>query len=200
MIGIGLTTFGNRITPALEMIRKYSDRDSRIVTIAKQGISEAKNACLALLDDCDDIFLFDDDCYPKWHGWEDPYMLSGWMHLSYTFNRKIVEKAKGITKYELPSGCMIYLRREVLDVVGGFDTEYKGYGYEHVDFSQRIFNAGLTEYPFADITNSNMFIHSMDEHKEVKTTVPNNIRAKNIPLNRKRLEDNKNSKEYKPYK
>ena len=76
MIGIGLTTFGNRITPALEMIRKYSDRDAKIVTIAKQGISEAKNACLALLDDCDDIFLFDDDCYPKWYGWEDPYMLS----------------------------------------------------------------------------------------------------------------------------
>lgn len=199
MIGIGLTVYGNRNTPALEMIRKFTP-DAKIVTINQKGIAKAKNMCLALLDDCDDIFLFDDDCFPMFYGWEDPYMLSGWNHLSYTFNRPIIEQNKSITKYAIPSGCMLYLRREVLDVVGGFDTEYKGYGYEHVDFSQRIFNAGLTEYPFADITNSNLFIHSMDEHKQISTTVSNQIRAANIRKNRERLQRNINSKEFKPYK
>lgn len=199
MIGIGLTTFGNRNTPALEMIRKYSP-DAKIITVAIQGIPEAKNACLAQLDDCDDIFLFDDDCYPKGYGWADPYMFSNWMHLSYTFGRTVIERTPSITKYEKPCGCMIYLRREVLDVIGGFDTEYKGYGYEHVDFSQRVYNAGLTDYPFADVTNSSLFIHSMDEHREVKTTISANIRAANILPNLQRLQEQINSKEFKAYK
>lgn len=199
MIGIGISTYGNRQTPALEMIRNYTP-DAKIVTVNMQGIPESKNACLALLDDCSDIFLFDDDCYPKCHGWYDPYILSGWNHLCYTFNRPVVDRTPSITKYEKPSGCMLYIRREILDVVGGFDTEYKGYAYEHVDYSQRIFNAGLTEYPFADVTGSNQFIHSMDEHREITTCVPHSIRRQHIAENMARLQANIGSKSYMPYK
>lgn len=201
MIGIGVTTYGNRpcAEKTLKMLRMLTPA-AKIVVVDKPGIPEAKNACLKLLDDCDHIFLFDDDCYPTKIGWYVPYVQSEHKHLCYTFNRKVLKTVNGVNHYELPSGCMLYVEKSVLSVVGGFDTEYKGYAYEHVDWSQRIFNAGLTEHPFMDFENSSDWIHSMDEHKEVETSVGMDIRIKNIGANRRRLKEQIKSKEFKAYK
>lgn len=198
-IGIGITTYGNRKTPALEMIRKYSP-GAKIVTVNQKGIAKAKNMCLALLDDCTDIFLFDDDCYPVKDNWHSLYTLSGIHHLSYTFGRRVLKEANGLTEYELPCGCMLYTKRECLDFVGGFDTDFEGYSYEHVNYSQRIFNAGLTPAPFMDVTQSKDYIYSMDEHKQIVSSVSIQDRSAGIATNAHLLMKNRNSEEWKPYK
>lgn len=198
-IGVGLTVYGNRQTPALEMIRKFTP-DAKIVTVNQKGIAKAKNMCLALLDDCDYIFLYDSDCYPKVEKWYEPYINSGIDHLSYTFDRKILNQSNGLTEYELPCGCMLYINRKCLDVVGGFDTDFEGYSYEHVNYSQRVFNAGLTPSPFLDVIDSHLLIHSMDEHKEIQSSVTQLERGLGIQANRQLFMKNRNSQEWKPYK
>lgn len=198
-IGIGLTTWGNRQTPALEMIRKFTP-DAKIVTVNQKGIAKAKNMCLALLDDCDHIFLFDDDTYPISGEWFVPYIASKEPHLSYTFDRKILNQSNGLTEYELPCGCMLYINRKCLDVVGGFDTDFEGYGYEHVNYSQRVYNAGLTSAKYLDITGSDKLIHSMDEHREISSSVSQLERGQGIQINRQLFMKNRNSQEWKPYK
>lgn len=198
-IGIGLTTYGNRNTPALGMIRKYSP-GAKIVTVNQKGIAKAKNMCLALLDDCTDIFLFDDDCYPKAKSWFTPYVFSGINHLSYTFNRKILNQANGLTEYELPCGCMLYINRACLDIIGGFDEDFEGYSYEHVNYSQRVYNVGLTPARYMDVTLSKDYIHSMDEHKQITSSVSQLDRGLGIQANRHLFMKNTDSIEWKPYK
>lgn len=198
-IGIGITTYGNRKTPALEMIRKYSP-DAKIVTVDCKGISKAKNMCLALLDDCEHIFLFDDDTWGKVDKWYEPYINAGIPNLCYTFNRKVLSVKNGIVEYELPCGCMIYINRKCLDIVGGFDESFEGYSYEHVSYSQRVFNAGLQYAPFLDVIDSHLLIHSMDEHKEIKSSVSQSERSLGIQANRPLFMKNRFSKEFKKYK
>jgi hypothetical protein len=198
-LGIGLTVYGNRQTPALEMIRKHTP-DAKIVTVDCKGIAKAKNMCLALLEDCTDIFLFDDDCFPKVDSWFTPYVFSGINHLSYTFGRKVLNQSNELTEYELPCGCMLYINPICLDIVGGFDTDFEGYAYEHVNYSQRIFNAGLTPAPFMDVTLSKDYIYSMDEHKQITSSVSIQDRSAGILANRNLFMKNRNSKEWKPYK
>lgn len=198
-IGIGITTYGNRQTPALEMIRKFTP-GATIVTVNQKGIAKAKNTCLALLDDCDEIFLFDDDCYPISEGWYLPYINSGEPHLSYTFDRKIVNQTDNLTEYELPCGCILYINPICLDIIGGFDTDFDGYSYEHVNYSLRAYNAGLTSAKYLDVTGSDKLIHSMDKIRGIKSSVSQIDRGLGIQTNRHLFIKNRNSQEWKPYK
>lgn len=203
MIGIGITHYGTDTLrdKAIEQIFKFAPKDCKI-HIAKniEGISKAKNACLKELDNCEHIFLFDSDTYPKMLSWERIYAESSHKHMSYTFGRKVLTVEGGIISYEKPSGCMLYIHRDCLDKIGGFDEQYKGYAGEHQDFSNRVYNAGLTKYRYMDLVFSNQFIHSMDEHKEIKSSVPAGIRSANIPPNMRRLKEQWDSQEFKPYK
>jgi hypothetical protein len=199
MIGVGLTTYGNRQTPALEMIRKYTP-EAKIVTVDCKGIAKAKNMCLALLDDCEHIFLMDDDTFPIVDNWHEPYINAGIPNLCYTFNRKVLSVKNGIKEHELPCGCMIYINRKCLDVVGGFDENFEGYAYEHVNYSQRVCNSGLQYAPFLDVVDSHLLIHSMDEHKQITSSVSHQDRSDGILANRNLFMKNRDSKEWKPYK
>lgn len=201
MIGVGISTYGNRPCSklAIEQIRKFTP-NAKIVAVNQYGIAQSKNMCLALLDDCEHIFLFDDDTYPLINGWHLPYTESSIKHLSYTFNRKVLGFHNQCTIYEKPSGCMLYIHRDCIEAVGGFDIEYKLYGGEHEDFSRRVYNAGLTPFPYMDLITSSCLIHSMDEHKQVVSSVPGVDRAKVLQSNMKRVSDQVNSKEFKSYK
>lgn len=205
-IGIGITTTSNRkaiFERAILQIRYFAPKDAKIVTITDTvGIAKAKNQCLALLDDCEHIFLFDDDTYPITDDWHSPYIESGEPHLSYTFRRKVlgINAFKNTVEYERPCGCMIYINRDCLDKIGGFDESYQGWGHEHTDFSNRVYNAGLTSARFLDLRNSKELIHSMDEHKEVKSSLTNKERVQFLGANGQLLKQNWDSKEFKAYK
>ncbi|AUX82026.1 galactosyltransferase [Mycobacterium phage Frankie] len=198
-IGIGVTT-RNRNTIADETIAKIrrhtpnaklvivddaSDQPYPAATYRftqRAGIARAKNKCLELLNGCEHIFLFDDDCYPIADNWFQPYIDSPEPHLMYQFTdlaggRKLNDVTKVYDDgqhFALSGarGCMIYAHRSVIETVGGLDPEFGGWGWEHPSWSDRIYNAGLTSFRYGDVCGSNKLIHSMDEHLEVKRSVP----------------------------
>lgn len=145
------------------------------------GIAKAKNKCLELLRDCDHIFLFDDDCWPKTKDWWVPYVEGEEPHYCYIFKdfansqrlNDCVElyKESDIVAYSHARGCMMYVNQDVLAKVGGMDTNYKRWGYEHVDYSNRIYNVGLTRFRYQDVPNSGDLIWSLDEQEKVASTV-----------------------------
>lgn len=212
-IGIGVTTTTGRNEIAsrnIETIRALSEGCKIVVVKDVPGIAKAKNQCLAQLDGCEHIFLFDDDTYPLWTRWYEYYINSGILHLSFTFsklhngatngNRKLMKSEKGLNIFQNPCGCMMYLTKKCLETVGGFDERFIGWGYEHPDLSRRIYNAGLTPYPFMDVKNSLSLLHSMDYYREVQSSVEPIKRAGFIKHNRPLYEQGVNSKEYCKYK
>jgi GT2 family glycosyltransferase len=108
-IGIGITTRNRNdlIQECVSNIIKYSTFDKLIIVDdaseipvvidgvhihrfdKQQGIAKGKNKCIEYLEDCDHLFLFDDDCWPIKKGWEDIYIKnakeSGCNHFSYTW-------------------------------------------------------------------------------------------------------------------
>jgi glycosyltransferase involved in cell wall biosynthesis len=144
---------------------------------AQQGIARAKNAGIAALmaAGCRHLFLADDDVYPIAPGWAQLYAANAEPHLMYLFKDPDVQCRPLPTPptiyddgrtfaYSHPRGCLLYLDRAVVDAVGGMRPQFGVWGHEHVEYSLRIHNAGLTTNAFQDACGSSEFIHSMDEH------------------------------------
>lgn len=176
------------------------------------GIARAKNKCIELLYDagCTHFFLFDSDCYPIVNDWTERYINTGVPHLSMTFNKhssgkpngngKASPAGDGLVHYENPCGCMIYLTRECVDTVGGMDVRYGKWGFDHVDYSKRIYNAGLTPYPFMDIKDSQEIFYSYDYHNAIARSVDYQTRAGHIARNATLYKSLGNSAEYHPFR
>lgn len=226
MIGVGITTHnrGAIAKHTADQWEKYLPAGAKLVIVddasiipfegatfrfeENVGVAQAKNKCLELLDDCEHIFLSDDDCYPKCADWYLPYINSGENHLMFTFDHLKGGQANGykkmvttgsIVSYNAPCGCMLFFKNIVLKKLGGFDTKFIKYFYEHPEYSQRIFNAGLTTYPFGDVANSLDLFHSMDWAGEVESSVQED-RMWLLRQNKRYFESQKDSKEFKPYK
>lgn len=189
-----------------------------------QGVAYSKNKCLNALQEmnCDYYFLFDDDCFITQHNWHELYINSGLEHACWNYNRTflrvgltiptfytcVVEQRLGekptvnlgydtvyYSEYDKPNGCMLYATQKVIDTVGGFDTDFKGYGYDHVNWSDRIFNNGLTPARYIDIHNSK----GLFEMANCESSFTSADRAQ-IPANFKLYQEKYLSKEFKPFK
>lgn len=226
-IGIGITTHNRPevFAKTYSEIQKYSP-DCKIVVVddasvvpakgatfrfdTNVGIARAKNKCFELLDDCDHIFLFDDDIFPITHDWFLPYILSPEPHLMYIFedfkkqpslnDNMVVYKGADLVAYHHPRGCMCYFKHVCLEKVGGMSPQFGRWGWEHPDLSNRIFNAGLTSFRYADVPNSDQLFYCGDENQTVVTTVGGNERQKWINRNHSIYAARQNSIEYVPYK
>lgn len=147
------------------------------------GIARSKNKCLELLADCDHVFLFDDDTYPIKPHWYEPYINSPEHHLMYLFTSwangtpvgddAILYQDSQHKVHKHARGCMMYIDRLALDTVGGMDVRYGKAMNEHLDWSMRINNAGLTTFRYMDVVDSEQLIYSMDQHQEVRTSIEN---------------------------
>lgn len=228
-IGIGITTHNRQklVASTLQKIQEYSP-GAKIVVVDDAskprvriegadiyrfsnnvGIARAKNKCLELLRDCDHIFLFDDDTYPTQPGWWQPYVASKEPHLMYLFESwssgnpvgddQVIYEDGQIVAHQHARGCMIYVHSSVLDQVGGMDTRYGKGMHEHLDWSNRIYNAGLTSFPFMDVPGSAELIYSMDEHQEVASSLARIERRVLAQNNAQLLEASATSKDYAPY-
>lgn len=174
------------------------------------GIARAKNKCLDLLDDCEHIFLFDDDTYPLVDEWYKPYIECSEPHLMYIFKDfatniklndtiKLYQDSEKVA-YSHARGCMLYFDRICLDKVGGMNPLFGKWGWEHPNLSERIYNCGLTSFRYMDVVNSKGLIYSADEHQKATSTVKGIERTKQISINRPIYESMKDSKEFIPYK
>ena len=228
-IGIGITT-RNRydvFKNSYQIIKEKSPSDFKIVVVddasseivqeatfrfeENVGVATAKNKCFELLDDCEHIFLFDDDTYPLVEDWWKPYIESKEPHLMYTFQNfigseirvdgcEIMYHDEFLIGYSHPRGCLLYFHHKTLETIGGMDTDFGKWGYEHLDISNRIFNAGLTKCRYGDIPNSNTLIFSMDENQLVSSSVANSLRGEYIKKYKKLLNENYLTTKYCKYK
>lgn len=162
------------------------------------GVARAKNKALELLMDAgvEHLFLVDDDTWPLVDDWWQPYLASPEPHLMHLFKDvtgrtpgKCIHLASPRTIWDdgthyaqaAPRGDMLYLHRSVVDRVGGLRPEFGTWGYEHVEFSRRIYDAGLTTWPYADAAGSFDRWWCCDEHM---TETPGFVRA--VPLAERR--------------
>jgi hypothetical protein len=174
------------------------------------GVAAAKNKCLELLDDCEHIFLFDDDTHSIADNWWEPYINAGQPHLMYIFKdfatgKKLndtveIYRDDKIVAYSHARGCMMYFHSSVLQYVGGMDPVFGKWGYDHPDLSNRIYNAGLTTFRYMDVANSAGLFYSADEHQEGFSTCTGMERRAQIMRNKPIYESRLNSAEYVPYR
>lgn len=133
------------------------------------GVAARKNECLMVLKDCDYIVLFDDDCFPLKDGWVD-YLIecskaSGEKHFLYLKETSHIKKIKHgeiVSYYNNCGGCMMFLTKEVIEKVGGYNKDYGLYGFEHAGYSIRIHNAGLTSMRYPSPSRIGEYIYSLD--------------------------------------
>jgi hypothetical protein len=186
------------------------------------GIPRAKNKCLELADKwgADHIFLFDDDIYPLVEGWADGYIQSPEPHLQYcwadlrpgphdnahyySIGKRLYEDDK-LFSFSHPRGQMLYIdAKKVLPRVGGFDPIYGKGMVEHVDWSWRIHNAGLSTWKNQDIVGSEHLFYSIDENAnnelDVVTTINDHMRTVVDQANQRILHAKGDSSEYIEYR
>lgn len=144
-----------------------------------RGIAGAKNACLLSLRTISNhIFLFDDDCFPCAQDWADKWIMPHIDHLCYNINLRLLTEEKDcpyptgksimtldkteILEYNSCLGCMMYISKNCLNIVGYFDPRFGIYGYEHAQYTQRAFKAGLSPFQYSVPAHCNDTIYSLD--------------------------------------
>jgi glycosyltransferase involved in cell wall biosynthesis len=143
-------------TAEYEQIRKEFPFVRFIDNPEHSGIAKSKNICLTALCrgawPCAHVFLFDDDCWPKKSGWMGYYIetarAAGVEHLLWMIDGvedHLHMKAKGdlVNEFTNCMGCVQFFTRHAVDVLQGFNEEFKIYGYEHAELSRRAIQAGL---------------------------------------------------------
>jgi hypothetical protein len=120
------------------------------------GISINKSIALMHLQECDHVFLFEDDLKPIKSGWDTLYLN---IHKEsgiglFNYCPRISDYSSKISKsLQLSSGVVDFVNvhtaqimsitKETLLKVGALDYRYNGYGYEHCDYTRRCVMAKL---------------------------------------------------------
>lgn len=213
--GIGITT-RNRpevLQIALEQHLKFAPPDSQFVIVddnssvdnhvianeflqktnshfryanTRLGIAKAKNACLTQIADCDHIFLFDDDAWPKTDGWAESWAtaseqdqighsmfidtipdhsitIGDQQYQGVTISK--IGTFKSFTSWSNCMGVVLHFSHQCIAALGGYDQEraINVYGYEHAQMSHRAAKAGFTQgIQYLSPSNCTDIIYSFD--------------------------------------
>jgi hypothetical protein len=191
-IGIGVTTTPNRkeyVDRWLEYFEKFKPSNYHLhihEDVHYKGVAYSKNQNLKTLQDCDYIFLFDDDCYVTKEGWAEYFINSKQHHLLYLNKSHNKLASHGEVEYFTDcGGVFMFLTKEVLNKVGYMNSEYGQYGFEHAGYSNRIYKAGFTYAPYQQLSRTKEYLFAMDYNIEHKSSIPEYKKAKLIEENRK---------------
>ena len=191
-IGIGVTTTPNRkeyVDRWLLEFEKVKPKNYHLhihEDVHYKGVAYSKNQNLKTLQDCDYIFLFDDDCYVTKEGWADYFINSKQHHLLFLNKSHNKLASHGEVEYFTDcGGVFMFLTKEVLNKVGYMNPEYGQYGFEHAGYSNRIYKAGFTYAPYQQLSRTKEYLFAMDYKIEHKSSVPDYKKAKLIEENRK---------------
>lgn len=118
------------------------------------GVAANKNTGIeALMDNVrvDHLFLSDDDTWPR-----DPTAL--YLHTSIQpvlphsmlawGPHRLIAQRPGYAEWSWPRGCALYLHRGVVLQAGGMIEAFGAGGHEHVEYSRRISQHGMTPCPY----------------------------------------------------
>jgi glycosyltransferase involved in cell wall biosynthesis len=170
--------------PAIPVIETYKhDLDMIYIESSQRlGISGAKNECLRQLADCDHVFLFDDDGWPRADGWAERWIeiskANEVHHSMFIYDEQrlmeiffvaetLGEGEMAMEAWSNSLGLALHFTRHCLDTIGGFD-EWRSsnvYGFEHAQVSIRAAMAGMTKgHRFLAPKIIGDLIYSMDVH------------------------------------
>lgn len=121
------------------------------------GISVNKSVAMMNLQECDHVFLLEDDFMPVKKGWDTLYLnvhnesKLGLLNYCPKGVSEAETRPKRVIRYR--SGTIIYEHTHVAQImsitkpamnrVGALDPQYQGYGFEHCDYTRRCMLAGL---------------------------------------------------------
>jgi len=106
----------------------------------------------------------------------------------YGSERKITDRVNGVSllRYDdKPHGAILAFSREMLIKCGYFDESYGIYGMEHVDWSSKVWEMGLQNKGFYDVSGSDSYFIIYKEPSEVKDRSELLSKAREIFANRK---------------
>ena len=127
-----------------------------------KGVAANKNRALFALQDCQYITILEDDLIPTEEGWFEIYeqaaRLSEIHHFCRVQDKLVEETIPEFNKFmransfspiygSSPRGDLTFITSEVLRLVGGFNPRFKGAGYAHGEWSNRVVAAGLIQHP-----------------------------------------------------
>jgi len=122
------------------------------------GVAANKNRALWALQDCHYICILEDDLKPTSKGWFEAYEkasnLSSIHHFCRVQDKHVQEtepeftafmKKHGLTPIYGPSprGDLTFITRRVIERIGAFNPKFRGAGYAHGEWSNRVWRAGL---------------------------------------------------------
>jgi len=134
-----------------------------------EGVSVNKNRALFHLQDCDHIYLIEDDVFPTRIAWQNIYIEaikeSAFDYFSRSSPSWETRSDRYVAELAIPNHKFTYLKtngcrgqvyivtKRVLKAVGGVSEEFTGFGYEHIDWTLRIKQAGLAGFGEFKISN-----------------------------------------------
>lgn len=157
----------------------------------REGVAKTKNECLRRLMGADYFFLFDDDAFPIQDGWADLYidasLNTGLQHMLHAQQKGDLRKlvtVKGVSQYNDAPGVMLFMTKKCIAVVGGMNKNFGTWGYEHKEYSDRIYRSGVNcgWGSYVSPENSDDYIYSVDI--EMSGYFGENGQGKQPPLGR----------------
>ncbi|MFH1739634.1 MAG: glycosyltransferase family A protein [bacterium] len=170
------------------------------------GVAKCKNTGLKNLLDCDYLFLADDDMIYNGEWWTpyiSTYAKTGFRHLlfrptikEFPFSRHLSEEfvehdGFPVKRMRHVNGCLFFITRDIIDMVGGFKILPNKFGFEHINFSDRVKVAANLPF-YCDAADSNEWLHlSMRSYTErsIDATGYDGIAQMEYALKDKRLRE-----------
>lgn len=137
----------------------------------RYGISSVKNTCLQIIRDhhYDFSFLSDDDNQFNTGWWDEyirAYLYTGIEHFSWSFpdltrrNMTSLGYSKiysNIDRIEKTAGILLTVTQNIIKKVGGFKILPAYWGYEHLDWTDRIVKSNIVPF-ICDIVDSYKYV------------------------------------------
>jgi len=204
MIGIGITTKDRPelLKALVDSIHKFTNMSNVLLhieddSVERLGVAKRKNNCLRVLKGCSHVFLLDDDVEIIKAGWIDFFIKnSAENHLLYlTPKHNKINTFGKFSVYRDCGGVFMFLTKKHIEKVGAFDEKFGIFGFEHADYSNRIY--GGNQYLCLNDTKDYIYSHdySNPNHKSSLTDEEKNKHVKN---NWDKYFNNKNKNIYLP--
>lgn len=192
---------GNMKIPGVPQVYPAYEGTTRL------GVAVNKNTGIELLmdsaTDIEHLFLCDDDTWPLLPQSIDKHLTLNMAHdvrhsmVCWGGHRLSGMPNGALAYWTWPRGVMLYARRNVIETIGGMDERFGPGGHEHVEWSQRIYNAGLTPQPFCSPASygtregygARALWHAEDMRRPGEKLGDHRLRRRNLTSVRRRDED-----------
>lgn len=128
-----------------------------------KGVAHNKNRALCALQGCSFVALLEDDLFPINSGWFEIYQtcarFTGMHHFCRVQDKETPEVIPAVSMAiydaygwhaiygQSPRGDLTFITKRALQTVGGMHPDFRGAGYAHGEWSNRIARAGLIPHP-----------------------------------------------------